>query len=51
MLSFVATMDTGYSRYWSTVRSNASTEMGTKITSAMKEAINEFIKVNGNAPE
>jgi len=49
MLSFVATMNSGFSRYWSTVKIDANEEMGTKIHNAMKDAIEEYIKENNGA--
>ncbi len=48
MLSFVATMNNGFSRYWSTVRIDTNEEMGTKVHNATKEAIEEYIKENKN---
>ena len=52
MLSFVATMNSGFSRYWSTVGTDTNVEMGTKIHNATKNAIEEYIKENnGQVPK
>jgi len=48
MLSFVATMNQGYSRYWSTVKPENDGEIGPKMQLSMKEAIEEYCKENDN---
>jgi len=39
MLSFVATMDKGFSRYWSVVEGHPQTDLGQKFASAMQKGI------------